>query len=391
MADPLPASAPQSSGPIPATQGAIHLTLAVIARNEQAVLARCLESVRGVADEIVVADTGSTDQTRALAEAAGARVLDFPWCDDFSAARNATLQAARGRWILVLDADETLEPEAREALRTLVSQPAPPRCAYRLINCSTQDQGRTGVLGKIVRLFPNHPEVRYAWPIHEQVEESLLKAGFPILDSTLRILHTGYSDKATNQRKQQRNLRILNALLARSASLPPMLHFLRGGALLDTGATQEALEAYGRCESSQPAGSELWKAARVRQATCLLELQRPEEVLALLPQEPPLQWHPELLLHAGTAALQTQQTAQGLAWLQTVLSASNSASIPAYDPVRVRAQAVASIAAFLQPHDPRQAVLLLRLASVSVQSGELIPAAILQQIRWPGGIASPAP
>ena len=82
-----------------------HLTLAMIVRNEEAYLSRCLLSVKNLADEIIVVDTGSVDATKQIALDAGAKIVDFPWCDDFSAARNAGLDVATGRWILVLDAD----------------------------------------------------------------------------------------------------------------------------------------------------------------------------------------------------------------------------------------------------------------------------------------------
>jgi len=68
------------------------LTISLIVRNEEQSLGRCLDSVQGLGDEIVVVDTGSTDGTREVAAGRGARVFDFPWCDDFAAARNETLR-----------------------------------------------------------------------------------------------------------------------------------------------------------------------------------------------------------------------------------------------------------------------------------------------------------
>jgi len=100
------------------------LTLVLIAKNEAAVIARCLDSAKGVASEMIVVDTGSTDDTSDIARSCGARVLNFPWCDDFSAARNAGLEAARGRWILVLDADEYLPEASINALQALILNPA---------------------------------------------------------------------------------------------------------------------------------------------------------------------------------------------------------------------------------------------------------------------------
>ena len=95
------------------------LSACLIVKNEAAHLPRCLASVRELVDEMVVVDTGSTDETPAIATAYGARVLAFAWRDDFSAARNFGLGQARGEWLLVLDADEALEPTHLLAQRRL--------------------------------------------------------------------------------------------------------------------------------------------------------------------------------------------------------------------------------------------------------------------------------
>src|ERR1043165_7712525 len=86
------------------------LSLALIVKNEARCLARCLESVRGILDEIVVVDTGSTDDTASIAKRYGAKISNFAWKDDFSIARNFALEQATGDWILVLDADENASP-----------------------------------------------------------------------------------------------------------------------------------------------------------------------------------------------------------------------------------------------------------------------------------------
>src|ERR1700743_622324 len=93
------------------------LSVCFITRNEEKNLPRALASVRGIADEVIVADTGSTDRTGQLAKEPGPVVCHFPWCDDFSAARNAAISHAHGDWILWLDADEELLPESFDELR----------------------------------------------------------------------------------------------------------------------------------------------------------------------------------------------------------------------------------------------------------------------------------
>jgi glycosyltransferase involved in cell wall biosynthesis len=84
------------------------ISLCLIVRNEQELLPRCLDSVRGVVDEIILVDTGSTDNTIKIAETYGARIYHYVWSDDFAAARNVSLAQANCEWILVLDADEVL-------------------------------------------------------------------------------------------------------------------------------------------------------------------------------------------------------------------------------------------------------------------------------------------
>src|SRR3984957_12225351 len=89
----------------------------MIVRNEEHHLPDCLESIRHIVDEIVLVDTGSTDDTVAIARSFGARVEIHPWQQDFATPRNVGLDLARGRWILYIDADERLRPISREAVR----------------------------------------------------------------------------------------------------------------------------------------------------------------------------------------------------------------------------------------------------------------------------------
>ena len=91
----------------------------MIVKNEEEVLGRCLDSVAGFPDEILVTDTGSTDGTKAAAMERGARVLDFPWRDDFAAARNFSFSQGRGTYLFWMDADDVVRPDQRRKLLDL--------------------------------------------------------------------------------------------------------------------------------------------------------------------------------------------------------------------------------------------------------------------------------
>ena len=170
------------------------LSFSIIVRNEEARLAGCLASVRELADEMVVVDTGSTDATIAVAEAAGARVEQIEWPGDFAPARNTALTFLKGDWVLVLDADEQLRPEVIPSLRALMAQPD-----VLVINLLRYEVGAAmAPYSSVSRLFRRHPAIRWSRPYHSMIDDSVgeLLASEPqwrIADcSEPAILHDGY-------------------------------------------------------------------------------------------------------------------------------------------------------------------------------------------------------
>ena len=103
------------------------ISLCMIVKNEEANLEACLRPVCGLVDEIVVVDTGSSDRTREIASDLGARVFDFPWCDDFSAARNESQRYARGEWVFWLDADDRVDEANVKKLERVFGELYPTR------------------------------------------------------------------------------------------------------------------------------------------------------------------------------------------------------------------------------------------------------------------------
>ena len=141
----------------------------MIVRNEAERLERCLHSLAGFVDEMVVVDTGSDDATAAIAASCGASVHHLPWPGDFAPARNHALDLVRGDWVLVLDADEWLRPEARSPLCALMEQPE-----VLLINLLRQEVGAAqSPFSSVSRLFRRHPAIRWSRHYHAMVDDSV--------------------------------------------------------------------------------------------------------------------------------------------------------------------------------------------------------------------------
>lgn len=184
----------------------MRVALVTIARNEAPRIARLLDSVRPFVDEMLVLDTGSTDDTTAVAAAHGARVECFTWCDDFAAARNRALDLAAADWHLVLDADEWLI-SGGEALRSLRATPADFVGALQLQNQFELAAGQSAAVSDwLSRVLPG--PVRYAGRVHEQPQHVLSVRRLPV-----QIGHDGYSAQRLAT-KQGRNRRLLQAELA---------------------------------------------------------------------------------------------------------------------------------------------------------------------------------
>jgi len=186
------------------------ISLCMIVKDEAASLATTLDSARAWVDEMVVVDTGSMDTTREVAQAGGAQVYEFPWGDDFAAARNASLARATGDWVLVLDADEVLLPEVGQLLRDLDrGQPlgaiaAADVLALNLLRLELGAPQSPYTL--ITRCFRRLPTVSFYRPYHETVDDSLaaLQGQEPrwqvVTLTTVALHHRGYDPAVVVQR-----------------------------------------------------------------------------------------------------------------------------------------------------------------------------------------------
>lgn len=184
----------------------MKISQCVIVRDEEENIKKCLKHLTGLVDEQIVVDTGSKDATKNIAARMGAKVFDFEWIDDFSAAKNFALSKATGDWIVFLDADEYFDRP--ESLHKIVHN-------YRdvdviqtpLINIG--DDGEELSKGVTVRIFKNKPSIKFERKIHEalmkQKGELLIRSS-----SDIAVYHTGYANKEIQRKNTyKRNMDIL--------------------------------------------------------------------------------------------------------------------------------------------------------------------------------------
>jgi len=158
----------------------------------------------------VIVDTGSTDRTKEIAQRNGAKVVDFPWVDSFAAARNEALRHATGTWIFWLDADDRLDEANREKLRQLIASLQAELIGFSMKCRCISDAARDGeTVVDHVRLFPNHPGIRWRFRVHEQILGTLRDQGGVVRWVDVVVHHVGYSDPTLRRQKLERDLRLL--------------------------------------------------------------------------------------------------------------------------------------------------------------------------------------
>ncbi|MFP5501309.1 MAG: glycosyltransferase, partial [Candidatus Sericytochromatia bacterium] len=221
------------------------LSACMIIKDEAANLPRCLESLKAWVDEIVVVDTGSTDNTVAIAESFGAKVFHFPWCDDFAAARNESLAHATSDWVLVVDADEELVVQDQASFEAALAGDRPR--AFRL---AIENLGAEGELASVYlsspRLFRRYPGVRVTGRLHEDVWQFLKNVGWEPGDMACAMLrHHGYTPAAlAAKNKLERNRRLAERMVQEQGKDPQTWYHLATTTWLagDLEAAEEALQ-----------------------------------------------------------------------------------------------------------------------------------------------------
>ena len=206
----------------------LKISACAIVRDEAHDMPRWLENTAVYSDERIVVDTGSKDETKALAEAAGARVYDYPWRDDFAAAKNEALSHATGDWIAFLDADEyfaapqTVRPYLA---RLSVEQPEIEAVMLTIANLDEDDHFREIQRFPTVRLFRRRADIAFFGRIHEAVGKKEGQLEIKLERKHLLVFHLGYSSGRV-RKKSERNFALLQADIEKDGEQPGHCRYL---------------------------------------------------------------------------------------------------------------------------------------------------------------------
>ena len=225
------------------------ISICIIAKNEEQMLPDCLASVKSIAHEIILVDTGSTDNTKKIAQNYGCKIFDFPWIDDFAAARNESLKYVTGDFVLALDADERLI-DTQKIIETVANANSDVGgwLCQMISTATTSDANIQTNVTTVLRLFRYHPKFAFNGIIHEQIGSSIVAEGYKLKKSDVKILHIGYDlPESEMQKKHLRNFELLEKLLEKIPENDYYNNYYKthkGKTLSALGKPQEALEYF---------------------------------------------------------------------------------------------------------------------------------------------------
>lgn len=188
----------------------IKISACYIVRNEEKTLARSIDSLKNVVDEIVIVDTGSTDNSISIAESYGAKIIQTTWQNDFSTPRNLAIDNATGDWIVMIDSDEYFKQP--KILKSTIEKNSKKDAIFILRYDIDEDNGNQ-ILNQdyYLRAFRNVNYLRFKGLIHENIENiNGNNFDYVIASEDLILYHTGYSTSKAKG-KLERNLAIINS------------------------------------------------------------------------------------------------------------------------------------------------------------------------------------
>jgi tetratricopeptide (TPR) repeat protein len=302
----------------------------MIVKDERAFLDRCLCSVSEMVDEIIIVDTGSTDDSATIARRHDATVIGIEWSGDFSQARNLSLAAASYSWILVLDADEmwmhTLRTKS-EFMDWLEAGSEEIWGYWIKVTSLLGDSGEERVTDEVCRLFRNDPRIGFRGRIHEEAASSIL-ALMPqgIRQSDIEVVHYGYLDAViTAKRKDVRNMSLIRLALQQTPDQPELLYAL-ATEWFQQGKYNEALRLLLPLLARLDPACGYHSDVMLKTAYAWRELGRPERALSVVETWASLYGDfPDLLELAAVLELDQGRADMALGWLRKAKSAVPSA------------------------------------------------------------------
>lgn len=290
----------------------VTISLCMIVKNEEDVLARCLDSIRDLVEEIVIVDTGSEDRTKEIARKYTQKVYDFPWRDDFAAARNFSFSKAAMQYCMWLDADDVVEPEDRDALLELKSTLAPQTDVVMMrYHTAFDEEGNPAFTYYRERLVRRSAGLVWQGAVHEAITP---------------VGNVVYSQAAITHRKTrpsdpERNLRILERLLFEKKSLTPREQFYYARELTYHGRDEEAADVFEEFLASGLGWVENEVEACRDLARCYERLGKPEQAFSSLLKS--LRFGPpraEICCELGRFFLERAQYPAAVFWYESALT-----------------------------------------------------------------------
>lgn len=285
------------------------ISLCMIVRNEEAVLGRCLQSIADLVDEIILVDTGSTDDTKAIAAQFEAKLYDFPWQDDFSAARNFAVEQAVGDYWLWMDADDVVDKENHDKLRRILEHPN----ADMIFLPYGLDPDAAGTPGTVTfreRIFRRSLNYRFEGTVHEAVSPR----------GTVRYGDAMFLHRKETPGDPDRNLHIYQQKLLRGESFSPREQYYYGRELFDHGAYRAALPVLEQFLEEKSIWQQDAIGACLLCGQCRRHLEQPEGALCCLfrsfcydtPQ-------PEICCEIGGILMEQAEYEMAIFWYQLAL------------------------------------------------------------------------
>ncbi len=251
------------------------LNLVMIVKNEERCLSRCLESVKSLVDDIIIADTGSSDSTKEIALSFGAKIFDYTWKNDFSDARNFALSKSDSDWNLILDADEYLTKGSRKDILEFLENKEQLGAIQIKSSYMDKDEISYGI-DYITRLIPK--SIYFTGKIHEQVDSKLPRFSIPLIFD-----HDGY----LMPNKTERNLPILFKELERNPNDSYFLYQI-ASALKGVSKFDEAAKYFEKFYTLVDNTSNYYRTGVIQYIYTLIEIERFKKALKIVEEVKPL-------------------------------------------------------------------------------------------------------